>query len=286
MVAARRGLRTLVCELDGNTAIPHAFGCDAILATETPLASNLSSVSIDPNQAMAEYLRDRLHSHALYRLLFRNRLFEYLTAATPGMRELLTMGKLWEVSQIERRFDDTEHYDLVIVDAPATGHGLGLLEAPKTFRDAAGTGPIRRQADHIHSFIVDPDFTGVVCVTLAEEMPVTETLGLCQSLDQRLSMGIDLVLVNAVHDARFTAQQLRWIESKLEDGPPQEVAAALWAARFIHDRAEAQRPQLERLKQPDVVNEPLALATLPIVFSTGFGLSDLEYLATKLEDQL
>jgi anion-transporting ArsA/GET3 family ATPase len=286
MVAARRGLHTLVCELDGNTTIPDAFDCEATLATETPLTSNLSSVSIDPNQAMAEYLRDRLHSHALYRLLFRNRLFEYLTAATPGMRELLTMGKLWEVSQLERRFDGTEHYDLVIVDAPATGHGLGLLEAPRTFRDAAGTGPIRRQADHIHSFITDPEFTGVVCVTLAEEMPVTETLELRESLDDRLSMGIDLVLVNAVHSSRFSTQQLRRIESEQKNGPPQEVAAALWAGRFIQDRAEAQRPQLERLKQPDADNEQLALVTLPIVFSTALGLCDLEFLATKLEEQV
>src|SRR3954447_26249791 len=109
------------------------------------------------------------------------------------MRELLTVGKGWELAQDTRRTPGGRPYDLVILDAPATGHGVAILEAPRTFADAARIGPIARQGRTIAEMLSDPSRTGVVAVTTAEEMPVNETLGLRTALHERLGLPTDLV---------------------------------------------------------------------------------------------
>ena len=96
--------------------------------------------------------------------------------ATPGMRELLSIGKVWELAQLDRRTRGAAPYDLVIVDAPATGHGVGLLRTPRTFADIARVGPIAHQGRTIADTIADPEFTGVIAVATPEEMPVNETI--------------------------------------------------------------------------------------------------------------
>ncbi|MGI8440280.1 MAG: ArsA family ATPase, partial [Thermoleophilaceae bacterium] len=191
--AAARGRRALVCEVAGVERMPGALGHAGVGYRETELKPNLWAISIDPERALEEYLRDQIGSSTLYNVLFENRIVSYLAAATPGLRELLTIGKIWELAQLERRSPADAPYDVVIVDAPATGHGLGLLRTPRTFRDVARVGPIRRQADLIHSFVTNPTRTGVVCVALPEEMPVNETLELRRSLAAEMGMELDAV---------------------------------------------------------------------------------------------
>ena len=92
---------------------------------ETEIAPDLFAFSIDPQRALEEYLLLQIRIRPLYDLLFKNRIFTYFAAATPGLRELVTVGKVWELAQLDRRVKKGDKYDLVIVDAPATGHGLG-----------------------------------------------------------------------------------------------------------------------------------------------------------------
>lgn len=276
-----------MCELEGNRRAQHIFAAEGEPAAETELSANLSAVSIDPQRALEEYLHERVHSGIVYRLLFQNRLFEYLTAATPGLRELLTMGKLWELAQLERRSAGATPYDLVIVDAPATGHGIGLLEAPKSFRDAAGGGPIRRQANRIHSFFVEPSLTAIVAVSLAEELPVTETLELRDRLRDGMGVEVAMTIVNGVHAERFSSSDLDRIKRARDRDPCPELDAALEASRFEYQRALTQAEQLERLGEMQNTDHGSSqLATLPVVFSSELDVSAFEALASELEHQL
>jgi anion-transporting ArsA/GET3 family ATPase len=147
LAAAALGRRVVVAEVAARDELSRALGGQATGPfVERVLADGLHHVSIDPQHAMEEYLVDQLPARALADVLVRSRLFTYLAAATPGLRELLTMGKVWELAQPERRTPGAAPYDLVVLDAPATGHGLALLDAPRTFADAARVGPIARQA--------------------------------------------------------------------------------------------------------------------------------------------
>ena len=135
-------------------------------------------------------------------------LFQYLTAAAPGLTELVTIGKVWDLAQLEPRAGGPT-FDLAIVDAPATGHGLAMLRAPSTYASIARVGPVGRHAERIDSFLRDPAQTGVLAVALPEEMPVNETVEFERALDRELGMAIDAILVNAVQPDSLPAARHR-----------------------------------------------------------------------------
>src|SRR6187200_736999 len=170
VAAARLGKRTIVCEVAQQERMSAVFHREGVGYRETEIGDNLYAFSIDPQRALEEYLQQQIRVKPVYDLMFKNRIFTYFAAATPGLRELVTVGKVWELAQLDRRVKKGSKYDLVIVDAPATGHGLGLLRTPKTFGDIARVGPIKRQADTIYEFITDTSLTSIVAVAWPEEM--------------------------------------------------------------------------------------------------------------------
>jgi anion-transporting ArsA/GET3 family ATPase len=252
LVAARRGMRTIVAEVQRRDDVSRALGGEGI--QEEELAPGLHHVSIDPELAMELYLTDQLPA-ALAEVLASSRTFSYLAAATPGMRELLTVGKVWELAQEDRRTPGAEPYDLVVLDAPATGHGVAVLSAPRTFAQVARMGRIARQGRTIDAMVSDPARTGVVAVARPEEMPVNETLALQDALRDEVGLDVGLVLANGMLPRRFSAADARALDAA-DDSP--EVRAA----RHAHARAAAQRSQLERLRR----GARARVATLPFVF--------------------
>lgn len=249
---------------------------------EREVAPGLFAISIDPELALREYLQDQLPVRALADALSSSRVFQYFAAATPGMNELLSVGKAWELTQPSRRTPGGGRYDLVIVDAPATGHGLALLQAPRTFSDIARVGPVARQGRTIHRTITDSRHTGIVAVATPEEMPVTETIELSALLHGELGMRLDRVVVNAVEPARIGPRQAGRLRRALEEGPEPLAAAALRAALSEHERARHQREQIARLAAA-LEEEP---ATLPLVFAPEVGREELQRLSELLEAAL
>jgi anion-transporting ArsA/GET3 family ATPase len=282
LVAARRDLRTIVAEIAGQDRVARALGDGAGGFEESRLAEDLYTISVDPNEALTEYLRLQIPVRPMADLLTSSRMFQYFAAATPGMREMLTIGKVWELAQLERRTRGAAPYDLTIVDAPATGHGLGVLNTPGTFADVARTGPVARQARTIDRTLRDPAFTGVVVVTLAEEMPVTETRLLVRRLRDELDIAPAAVIVNGVHADRFTDRQAKSIAKALRETDAQRSKAALRAALSQHARARHQAEQIEHLRDGLGI-EPLVL---PFVFSGNGERALFEQLADLLEDRV
>ena len=282
LAAARAGKRTIVCEVARQERMSRAFHREGIGPEESELSDGLYAISIDPQRAMEEYLEDQLGSRRLAHLMFGNRIFDYFVAATPGMRELTSIGKIWELAQLERRNRKLAPYDLVVVDAPASGHGLAMLETPRTFREAVKVGPISRQAGVIHEFVTDPKITGVVAVALAEEMPVNETVELEERLGRELEMPVDQVVVNGVLPERFTGDECEQIEAANGSHPVPAVRAALRAALSEHARARGQRSQLRRLKRE--IDAPVA--TLPYLFEGELDLDAFERLSAELERRI
>ena len=268
--AARAGKRTIVCEVGRQERLAAMFGVKPMGHSERELAPGLSGISIDPERAKAEWLRHQLKSGALAGMLGHSRIFQYLTAAAPGLSELVTMGAVWDLAQLERRLGGST-YDLAIVDAPATGHGIALLRSPKTFADIARVGPIHRQALRIHEFVTDSRSTGVVAVALPEEMPVNETIELAQRLRDEMRMGLDGVVVNGLYPDRFTGDEVERMRSV--DG------TAVQAALSEHRRARAQRAELRRLKK--AVEAPVV--TLPFLFQGDLGREAIDSLSEELE---
>ena len=279
LLSARRGRRTVVCEVAQQERLAGLFGAHDVGHGELELAPGLFAVSVQPERAMHEWLRHQLHSGALAGLLGHSRLFGYLTAAAPGVTELVTVGKVWDLAQDQRRTGGSA-FDTVIVDAPATGHALALLRAPRTYANIARVGPIGRQAGQIDEFLRS-DQTGVLCVALPEEMPVTETVELEQRLAEDLGMQVGQVVANGVLPDRFTADDERRLRGVGDDGS-KAAQTAVAAALVEGGRARAQQEQLERLRAE--VRAPVT--TLPYLFEPEPRRRELELLSDLLEETL
>ena len=289
VAAAREGKRAIICEVAQQERMSRFFERQGVGYHETEIAPNLFAFSIDPQRALEEYLLMQIKIKPVYDLMFKNRVFTYFAAATPGMRELVTVGKVWELAQLDRKVKSGSKYDVVIVDAPATGHGVGILKTPKTFGDIARVGPIKRQAETIFKFITDPKLTSVCAVAWPEEMPVNETIDLQKSLKRELGLNLDEVFLNGIYPDLFDDDEAQLLSDRLAheastNGAEAAVVrrAALRAALSEYRRSRSQREQLERLEEglrKDV-------AELPFVFRPQLDMGAVELLADRIEDQL
>ncbi|MGH2857842.1 MAG: ArsA family ATPase [Solirubrobacteraceae bacterium] len=279
LVAARAGRRTIVAELAGQDRIGRSLDRETRPFTEVALADGLFTISIDPQRAMEEYLR--VKTGTVGQALGASRLFSALAMATPGMRELLSLGKVWELSQERRRTERAEPYDLVVVDAPAAGHGAAILRTPRSFAEIARVGPIAHQAGSIAETIADRTFTAVIAVTTAEEMPVNETVWLRTALaDQGLAL--DCTIVNALHQDLFELADVELLSAVRRRARSRPKRAALDAALSQSARAAHQREQLQRLRA-GLDDDPVQL---PYLYAERIGRDELELLADELQAQL
>jgi anion-transporting ArsA/GET3 family ATPase len=293
VAAARRGQRTIICEVAQQERMSSVFHSEGVGYHETEIATDLFAFSIDPQRALEEYLQQQIRIKPVYDLMFKNRIFTYFAAATPGLRELVTIGKVWELAQLDRRVKRGVTYDTVIVDAPATGHGIGILRTPKTFSDIARVGPIKRQADAINNFITDPALTSVCAVAWPEEMPVNETIDLQRNLHAELGLDLDRVFMNGLYPELFDDTEAGVLRERLQQEESSNGSngsdqldvlrrAALRAALSEHHRADAQRAQLGRLTE-ESGERPVEL---PFLFTPQLDMSAVEDLADVIEEHM
>jgi anion-transporting ArsA/GET3 family ATPase len=287
VAAAREGKRAIVCEVAQQERMSRFFERQGVGYHETEIAPNLFAFSIDPQRALEEYLLMQIRVKPVYDLMFKNRVFTYFAAATPGLRELVTIGKVWELAQLDRRVKRGAKYDVVIVDAPATGHGLGILRTPRTFSDIARVGPIKRQADLINEFVTDPELTSICAVAWPEEMPVNETLDLQRNLKSELGLKLDRVFMNGMYPELFGDDEARLLSERAEqdaagNGNGALQRGALRAAISEYRRAKAQREQLERLRK----GVRKSVVELPFLFRPQLDMSAVEDLAGTVEEGL
>ena len=282
LAAAARGRRTIVCEVAEQDRVSRAFAREGVRReAEVELAENLWAISIDPNEALKEWLGRQLGGPAL-RLITGSSAFQHFVAAAPGAKELITIAKVWELAQLHRWDSHNRTYDLVVVDAPASGHGMAMLTAPSTFGDIARVGPIRRQAHKVRDMLADPQRTGYVAVALPEEMPVTETLELGGRLHDAVGLGLDMIVVNGLYPDRFRAKDAEALRAATADSLPPDARAAVQAALAEHGRARSQRAHLRRLRRESGV----PVHTLPFLFDADLGLPEYRTLARKLDRYL
>jgi len=223
MLLARRGRRTLAVEMDSTGHLPTLLGASGPAHTPQAVSRNLHVLSVQGRAALEEYLGLVIPVKRLLQTVFSSRIYQYFVAAAPGLKELMTVGKIW--FEATREEGGRPSWDAIVVDAPATGHSLQYLRMPQAARDTFGTGLVQREAAKIVGLLQDASTTAVHLVTLAEEMPVAETLETAEQLRDVLHMPLGWVVVNRLHRRRF----------------PADVVADLAAAAAAH---AAERPLL------------------------------------------
>jgi anion-transporting ArsA/GET3 family ATPase len=276
--ASLEGKRTIVCEVAASENTSRLFRQEEVGYREVELTNDLWAISIDPDDSMREYALLQLKVKAMRDLLFKSRMFTYLAEATPGLNELVSIGKIWELTQLDRKVRHGRKYDLVIVDAPATGHGIAFLKTPRIFANIARVGPMYSQAVELDEMITDQEQTGAIVVSLPEEMPVNETATLEKELRDSVGVSVDRVIMNAVYPERFGSSDLPAIEG-LTDSDEPELHAAGRAALSELRRTEAQQEQIERLES--LISTPMT--TLPFVFEPEITLAAARMLGEAID---
>ena len=272
-VADRRP--AVVCELGTRGQLARAFGqTDPRAAVEVELAPGLGSISIDPDTALQEWMA-RTIGRPGAALLGRSDAFRYFVAAAPGARELVGIGKAWDLT---RSRGATREGRLVVVDAPSSGHAVGLLQAPRTFSRLGGPGPIGHQARRIRDFLGDPARSAIVLVCTPSEMPVTETVELAAAVQDATGRPPDVVIANQVLPDRFDEHEVELIDRALSASGDPRLHAAARPARMAWRRAREQEDQLDRLR----AELGLPIVELPFLFVAALGPRELRALSTAL----
>jgi anion-transporting ArsA/GET3 family ATPase len=280
LLLARQGRRTLAVEMDSTGRLPMVLGAKGAAAAPHPVAPDLHVLSIDGRNALEEYLGLIIPVKRLLHTVFSSRIYQYFVAAAPGLKELMTVGKIWY--EATRQDGARPAWDAIVVDAPATGHSLQYLRMPQAARDTFGAGLVQREAAKIVGLLQDPASTAVHLVTLAEEMPVAETLETCAQLREPLHLPIGWVVVNRLHRRHFAPATLAALESAAAARPAERGLLACIAERAGEESgwASINEANLERLRA-GIGDEPLV--QLPFLFVEEFGMDELAQLSATLE---
>ena len=284
-LAAQRGKRVLACDIDATGGLAAMFEAAPSGFEPTQVAPSISVMSMDTEASLREYLKIQLRIPLAGRIGPLAKAFDFVATAAPGVREILTVGKFcWEVKE--------RHYDLVVVDAPASGHIVGQLAAPQAINDLVKVGLIRSQTDWMLDILSDPAQTGLVAVCTPEEMPVSETLELEQRVREQTTVRMSAVVVNRVLPELFGQreeeifEQLRAPETErvLSERAGGSVAPVLEAARLAVTMRRTRSAHLQRLQAGLPDGMPVLL--LPYLFVRSFGARTTRQVAHALDEEL
>jgi len=209
LLAASRGKKAIIAETAGAETMSALFDREPLGYTPGRLADGVQGLSIAPGPAVEEYLVRTLKFRLVYEMVFRNRFVEPFMNAVMGLSDLITVGKVMDLEweRVDGSFgpdaEGPRKYDLVIVDSPATGHGLSLLHSPQAMMDVTRVGPLFNNARMIRDLVADDGKAAVVLVTLAEDMPVSETIQAATELRERGDVALAGIVVNGVTPAVF-----------------------------------------------------------------------------------
>ena len=287
LAAARTGRRVLIAEMGRDEHVPRLFDPSAPLVgyAGRELRTGVRAMRIDPFEALAEYLGIQLGVRALVDRVVRHRGFQQLLSAAPGWRELITLGKVWHLEQMRR--DGRSLYDLIVVDAPATGHGLTFLDVPRVVVSAVRAGPLRQHTERVEELIRDPARTLLLPVALAEELPARETAELVTRVRSELQIHVDRVVVNRMAPPPFPPgledldRRLAALPGDRELGALPRPAALAACARYLRARFELNREFAGEIAR----STGLPIVRLPYLREGIRGAEDLEALASALLEE-
>jgi anion-transporting ArsA/GET3 family ATPase len=285
LLASLQGKRVLICEVDAKGDVAGFYEAPPTGFNEKEILPGLFAMTMDTEASLREYLKLQLRIPIVGRIGPLAKAFDFVATAAPGVREILTVGKLcYEVRE--------RNYDLVVVDAPASGHIVGQLSAPQAINDLVKVGLIRSQTDWMLDILSDHRSTGLVAVCTPEEMPVNETIELATRVREETTVQLSAVVVNRVLPELFGRQEEVVFESlaapdplrRLDELVGGDAGPVLDAARLAVTMRRTRATHLDRLRQGIDVAVPMLY--LPYLFTRSHGLRTTRQVAASLGEEL
>jgi len=276
IAAKKLGKKVLVCEINTIEKVAPSLGYPESNGDIQEIENNLSTVNIIPNKAMEEYGIMMLKSKMLYNAIFNNKYAKKFLSAIPGLSETLIWGKI-RFHEQEKLSDGSNKYDLIIVDAPATGHGIALLKLPIAILSILQKGALANEGKELYSLLTDKNRTSINIVTIPEELPVNEAQELVNTVKNELNMPLGYLFINANSPKLFTAQEESLYKS-IFSIKNKEICTLKRAADYRLSREKLNQKYikvaLHHLDLPSVI--------FPYLFIEKIERKDFEYLADIL----
>jgi len=254
-----RGLRVLVTVCGAKERLSTLLGAPALTSTISQLAPNIWGVQLVSEVALREYGMMKLKNRVVVDAIFDSKYVAGFLSGTPGMKEWSLLGKAWFHATEEE--SGRPRFDVVLFDAPATGHGLDMLRVPKVIVEIAPPGVLRSDAERAWEMFKDPARSGVVVVTLPEEMPTNESLELCAALRSELTLPISEVVVNSLLPPLFSSAEASALERLGAQAHDTPAGAVLDSGVRRATRERIQNESLTRLAALGVPLRRLELLT-------------------------
>ena len=227
------GRRTLVAEVDPRENLHRMLGVPPSGGEILRAGGKLWVQNLNPQRVIDDLVREQLKLDLISRRVLESPIYQHFTAGAPGLKEMAVLGHALRVLRGEAG-RDAPTIDTVILDAPATGHGVALLAAPLLVSEAVRSGPIHRMSSQVAELIADPVRAGIVAVTLAEEMPVQEVLELAETLRTRVGREPELLVANGLYPPLPA-------DEAPEADPAADPAGHLWRRRRASQERELAR---------------------------------------------
>ena len=281
-LAARQGKRVLVCEMDAKGAIADVFEVDSLSFEPTEVQPRLHAMAMNTEDSLREYLRVVARIPLVGRIGPLARTFDFVADAAPGVKEILAIGKVcYEVRE--------RHYDLVVVDAEASGHIVAQIDAPRAIRELVQVGPVREQTEWMLAILGDRARTGLIVVTTPEEMPITETIELVDRVRSTTEVDVAAVIANRVLPRWFSATDADVFQRMCADEPQAVLSSAVGskasavfeAARLAEARRTVAEGYLDRLR--GAIPDDLPIVVVPELFTKASGRRVVSLVADELE---
>jgi anion-transporting ArsA/GET3 family ATPase len=286
LAAQQRGKRVLLVEVEAPVEASSLLGGRPSRGREVEVLPGLFALNLQPRDAMDEYVRHVVKLDLLARRILESPVYHRFFAAAPGLKELMTLGKVMVMEEARARLSGKPVWDLVVLDAPATGHGLAFLKVPLVASSAVPVGPIGHNARRLLSLLRDRRRTALVVVAIPEEMAVVEALQFRDMAREELGVEPAAFVLNGCHERRFgesdEAEVLRLTaderDGELPGGIP--LGPALRAARRQIRRRKLTRFYQARLR----LALDVPLVSLPYLFRESLSPADIRLLAGRLEE--
>jgi anion-transporting ArsA/GET3 family ATPase len=194
---AQRGNSVLVVEVDPRENVHQMFGVPPSGGEVIKVRPGLWVQNLKPRQALDELVRRQVGFDLVSTRVLASDSYNQMAEGTPGLKEVAVLS--YVESRGRQESGGAGPFDTVILDAPATGHGVSLLAAPGLLWEVIESGPVGEKARELADFVADRERLGIVIVTQAEEMPVAESLELRATLEERLARTPELLVINGLY---------------------------------------------------------------------------------------
>lgn len=292
ILASRHGKRVLIAEVEGKGSLSGLFGASNLTPEPLELRPDLFAMNISPENALEEYLDVQFHMKTIAKPLVSSQAVYYVTHAAPGLRDILMLGKVWYAATRKQQFD------LIVLDTPAAGHAVSMLRSPEGFLQAVPVGPLAGHARQLLEWLRDPQEVSIHLVSMAEEMPVNETIETTRLLEERVGMDVAHVFLNmlypepaddpelaAAFEAIRTSDELAERAARAGSKLDEDDARTLFqVAEFYRARRDIQIQHRRRMDEE--LSKTAPIIDVPFLFRENFGSKELDLLADEIEAQV